>query len=169
MKTKIKKLKNAFSIIEIIIYLAIFTIVSIVVINSFIIVLSSFTTIRINHDLLGSGSMAMERISREIRQASSIDVVNTTSEVLQLNSTDSSGNIVVIKFAKEGDALNIYKDGNIVGNILASNIILNSISFDRIVTTKGEGLKIKIVLQNTGGKIERIENFYNTVVLRGGY
>lgn len=163
------KLNKAFSIIEIIIYLAIFAVISIVVINSFIIILSSFSTIRTNHDLLDSGSMAMERMSREIRQAKSIDIANGTSDILQLNSTDSSLNAVVIKFEKEGDALNIYEDGELVGNLLASNIVLNSISFDRISTTNSEAVKIKIILEDTKSKINRVENFYDTVVLRGGY
>lgn len=169
MKTTDIKSKKAFSIIEIIIYLAIFTTMSIVVINSFIIILSSFSTIRTNHDLLDSGSMAMERMTREIRQAKSIDVVNSTSEILQLNSTDSSSNNLVIKIMKEGSLLNIYEDGILVGNLLASNIILNSISFDRISTTNSEGVKIKIILEDTKSKSGRVENFYNTVVLRGGY
>lgn len=167
------KLKNnnrkAFSLIEIIIYIAIFTILSIVVINSFIIVLSSFSTIRSNHDLLNSGSIAMETIAREIRQADSIDVPNSTSEVLQLNSTDSSSNPVIVKFAKEGGVLNLYRDGVLVGNLLNSKVILDFISFDRTSNTKSEGEKIKMVLRYTQGKINKTESFYNTVILRGAY
>ena len=163
------------SLVEIIIYLAIFTVISILVINSFITTLSSFSTIRTNHELLNSGSIAMERISREIRQAKSIDLVNSQTnggEVLQLNSTDNSGNNMVIKFIKEGNNLNIYKNGTIVGNLLVQNVIVTSISFDRISTTseaKSEGVKIKIVLQDTRSKLNKTANFYNTVILRGGY
>lgn len=166
MKSFISKLKRGFSIVEIIIYLAIFTTISILVINSFIVVLSSFSSIRMNHNLLNSGSMAMERISREVRQAKNIDLFNTTNEVLQLNSTDASGNVAIIKFAKVGGALNIYKNDIIVGNLLSSGITLNSISFDRISTAKSEGVKIKITIKNSKNKTE---NFYDTVMLRGGY
>lgn len=169
MKTKKIHLNKGFSIIELIVYLAIFTAMSVVVINSFIIVLSTFSTIRTNQDLLDSGSVSMDRISREIRQAKSIDVVNSTSDTLQLNSTNSSGDNVVIKFKKDGILLNLYEDGNIVGNLLAQNIILNSISFDRISTGKSEGVKIKMILQDSRSKANKTENFYDTVVLRGGY
>jgi len=156
MKTKKIHLNKGVSIIELIVYLAIFTAMSVVVINSFIIVLSTFSTIRTNQDLLDSGSVSMDRISREIRQAKNIDVVNSTSDTLQLNSTNSSGDNVVIKFKKDG-------------NLLASNIILNSISFDRISTAKSEGVKIKMILQDSRSKVNKTENFYDTVVLRGGY
>jgi hypothetical protein len=163
------KLLPGFSIIEIIIYLAIFTTMSIIVINSFITILSSFSAIRTNQDLLEGGSVSMDRISHEIRQAKNIDIVNSTSEILQLNSTDTSGNSAVIKLAKVGNALNLYEDGNLVGNLLPQNILLNSISFDRISTTNSEGIKIKIVLQDSRSKIGKTENFYNTIILRGGY
>ncbi|MFA6386715.1 MAG: hypothetical protein WCW04_03030 [Candidatus Paceibacterota bacterium] len=158
-----------FSIIEIVIYIAIFTALSIVVINSFIIVLSSFSTIRSNHDLLNSGSIAMEKITREIRQADSIDILNSTDEILQLNSTDNSSNPVVVKFAKVGNALNLYRNGTLVGNLLTSKVTLTSISFIRTSNAKSEGEKIKMVLNNTAGKINKTENFYDTVILRGTY
>lgn len=161
--------KKAFSLVEIVIYIAIFTALSIVVINSFIVVLSSFSTIRSNHDLLNSGSIAMEKITREIRQADSVDLTNSTSEILQLNSTDSSSNHVVVKFAKVGNALNLYRDDTLVGNLLTSKVILTSISFDYISTAKSKGEKIKMVLKYTAGKIDKTENFYDTTILRGTY
>ncbi|MFA6355453.1 MAG: hypothetical protein WCW65_03450, partial [Candidatus Paceibacterota bacterium] len=139
------------------------------VINSFIIVLSSFSLIRTNHKLLDSGSIAMERITREIREAKSIDIANSNSEILQLNSTDISSNPVIVKIMNEGGSLNIYEDGVLVGNLLTSNIVLNSISFDRISTINSEAVKIKISLEDIKSKINRIENFYDTVVLRGSY
>ena len=163
---------RGFSIIEIIIYLAIFTTISILVINSFIIVIASFSAIRTNHDLIDSGSMASERMSREIRQAKSIDLVNSQTnggEVLQLNSTDLSGNNVIIKFIKEGNDLNLYKNGTLVGNLLTQNIVLNSVSFYRTSNTNSEGIKIKMMMQDTRGKANKIANFYDTVMLRGGY
>jgi len=166
------KLNKGFSIMEIIIYLAIFTTISIVVINSFIIILSSFKTIRSNHDLLDSGSIAMEKISREIRQAKSTDLINTTNTALWLNSTDSSGSDAVVKIIKESNALNLYRSTstpNLLGNILSSNIIVNSISFDHISTINSEGLKIKIVLQDIRIKTRPTATFYDTVILRGGY
>lgn len=173
MKLKnIKQNKGGYSLIEIVIYLAIFTTMSIVVINSFIVVLSSFSAIRSNHDLLESGSVSMERIAREIRQAKNIDIVNSSvngGEYLQLNSTDSSGNNMIIKFIKEGNALNLYKNGTIVGNILNQNIIVNSISFYRIATSNSEAIKIQMEIEDTRGKSNKIQNFYNTVVVRGGY
>lgn len=168
---KIKK--NGYSLVEIIIYLAIFTTLSVLVINSFVIVLGSFNTTRSNRNLLESGSLAMERISREIRQASSVDIVNSTMGsnpgVLQLNNTNSGGAAMVMKFVVENGILNMYKDGVLVGNLLGQNILVDNLIFRHIATTNGEAVKIELTLEDSGSKISRVENFYDTIILRGAY
>ncbi len=161
--------RRGFSIIEIIIYLAIFTIMSIVVINSFMVIISSFSSVRMNHDLSDGGSVSMEKISREIRQAKNVDMINSSNSLLQLNSTDSSGNNMIIKIVKEGNLLNFYRNGNLIGNLLDNNTILNLISFDYITTVNSTGVKIKMTLQENHNQNVKIENFYDAVILRGGY
>ncbi len=169
----IKHKKNGYSIVEILVYLAIFTSISILVINSFIIILGSFSTTRANRDLLESGSTAIERISREIRQAKSVDIVSSTlgtnPGVLQLNSSDTSGVSEVIKFSITNGALNIYKDGTLIGNLLGQNVSVSSLIFRRITTTNGEAVKIELTLEDTIGNITKLENFYDTIILRGSY
>lgn len=164
--------KKGYSIIEMLVYLALFAAISIVVINAYITIFGSFTTTRVNRDLLESGSTTMERISREIRQAKNIDVVNSTLSsspgVLQLNSTDSGGVAQVIKFSVTSGALNIYKDGTLVGNLLGQNVSVTSLIFRRITTTNGEAIKIELTLQSVQNN-NRSENFYDTIVLRGEY
>lgn len=169
---RIKKNKG-YSVIEIIIYLAIFAFLSVTVINSFIVVLGSFNITRTNRDLLESGSTAMERISKEIRQAYDVDTVNSiflsTPGSLQLNSTNSSGTASVIKFSVSSNALNMYQDGVLVGNLLGQNISPTNLVFRRIVTTNGEAIKIELTLQDTRNKDHPSASFYDTVILRGEY
>lgn len=165
--------KNGFSLIEIMVYLAIFTTLSILVINSFIVILSSFNTTSMNRKLLESGTISMERISREIRYAKNIDIVNSflgsNPGALQLNSTDSSGNFMTVKFINENSNLNLYKNDNLEGNLLGQNISVTNLIFSRITTTESEAVKIEMTLQYSGGNNIKSENFYDTIVLRGGY
>ena len=178
MKYKLKKqkgftlsLSNGFSLVETIIYLAIFTMVSVLVINSFITVMGSFAVTRTNRSLLEAGVNGMERMSREIRQASSIDLANSnlTNGILQLNSTETNGDPIVIKFSKEGSILNLYQGGSLSGSLLGENIALDSLIFRRIATAHGEAVKIEMILSDTRSKINKTENFYNTIILRGSY
>ena len=160
--------KNGFSIVEIMVYLAIFTALSILVINSFIFILSSFNMTNINRKLLESGSISMERISREIRQASTIDA-STTSTILVLNSHDNMGAVMTIKFVNESGKLNFYKNNNLEGTLLGSKISVTDLFFNRIPAVKSEAVKIKMILQYSDGRKIKSENFYNTIILRGGY
>lgn len=167
------KKHNGYSVMEIIVYIAIFSFFSITVINSFSAVLGSLSQSRTDRDLLESGSTVMERITREIRQATSVDVVNSTLSstpgVLQLNSTNSGGSAMIIKFITSSGALNLYQDGALVGNLLGQNISVTSLIFRRITLTNGEAVKVELTLQDTRSKTSRSENFYSTIVLRGSY
>lgn len=158
-----------YSIIEILVYLAIFTVVSILVINLFITTTSSFNTTIINRKLLEAGQMSMERVSREVRQAKNIDVANSSSDSLQMNSTNSSGGDLVVKFSSLSGHLNLYKDGILIGNLLPENINMTGLIFRRITTVHGEAVKIEMTLKYSQGNINKSENFYNTIILRGEY
>ena len=167
---KINKNKG-YSLIEIVVYLAIFSALSVLVINSFIVILGSFNTTRANRDLLQSGSKTMERLSREIRQAESVDLVNSTlgssPGVLQLNSRDSAGTAMTVRFAIASGNLNLYENGTLVDNLVTENISPTSLIFRRITTTNGDAVKIELTVQDTSSS--KTENFYNTVILRGTY
>jgi len=169
----IRKNIQGYSIVEVLVYLAIFTTVSILVINSFIVVLGTFNTTRANRDLLESGSVAIERLAREIRQSDSVDVVNSvlgsTPGALELDSTDVSGNPMAVRFSVSNGALNLYEGGNLIGNLLGQNISATSLFFRRIVTANGEAVRIELTLTDTSGTASRTANFYNTIILRGGY
>ena len=169
----LKSKQKGYSLMEMLIYLAIFTMLSILVINSLITVMTSFATTRTNRDLLESGSTAIERISREIRQAKDVDIANSTlgssPGVLQLNSTNSVGNSMVIKFMISSGALNIYEDGVLKDNLLGQNISVNSLIFRRISTTNSEAVKIEMTLQDNKSKSTKTANFFDTIGLRGAY
>jgi Tfp pilus assembly protein PilW len=169
----IKKKNKGYSIFEVIIYLAIFTVMSVAVINSFILVFSSFANTRSNRDLLESGSTVMERMTREIRQAKGVDVGNSTFSsnpgVLQLNSTDDTGTDILVKFSVSSGALNLYQSGVLVGNLVGQKILVTNLIFRKITTSVGEAIKIEMTLQDTGSKDNKTANFYDTIILRGEY
>lgn len=161
---KNKKINNrGYSIFEVIIYLAIFSVISIVVTRSFIVILSSFNTTSVNRNLTDSGTIAMERMTREIRQSQSINASSTSTSLI----LDSSGN--TISFVGENNDLNFYDSGTLQGNLLNNNVTLSGINFRRITQGSVQAVKIEMVLQYSEGSITKSVNFYNTVVLRDSY
>ncbi len=161
-------LKSGYSIIEIIIYVSVFAVVSIIIANAFIVLVSFFNQSRTNHDLLQNGNTALERISTEIRIATAVkgtSVLGTSPGVLELDSFDSNDNAQVIKFAVVSGALNIYKDDVLIGNMLGPNVTVTSLIFREVATTNSKVVKVEMTLKDSRDKTGLSESFSNIIVL----
>ncbi len=64
---------GGFSLIETIVYIALFVLISTVLVGTLFGLLRAYTDLRVNDDLLDSAHVSMERMMREIRDAASID------------------------------------------------------------------------------------------------
>ncbi len=164
---------KGFTLIEVLIYMIIFSMISALIISSYVVVTNSFAQTRSARDLLESGNTSMERMSREIRMAKSIDITNSTvgssPGILQLNSINGSGGARIVKFTVSSGALNLYQDGNLTANLLGQNISVTSLIFRRISTGAGEAVKTEMILQDNRSQNLHQENFYDTIILRGKY
>lgn len=172
---KNKKTILGFSLIEILIYLSIFTVLSALIINLFIVVTSSFHFTHINRKLLEAGMVSMERISQEIRLANEIDS-NSTIDSLILNSQNSSGDLVITELVKDGYQLKIYKDdtgdnsADLNGiNLFDQKVMVDSLIYRYINTSQSQAVKIQLSLSYSSGNNTKIANFQNTIILRGSY
>ena len=154
--------KKGYSIIEVLVYLSIFTMMSILIINLFMVILSSLNVTNVNRNLVEAGQISMDRMSREIRQAKSIDASSTSSNLV-LNGDN------IISFKKENGQLNLYKNNSLEGNLLADDISITNLVFRIISTTESQAVKIEMTVSYSKGSYVKSENFYNTIVLRGGY
>jgi len=162
-----KKTKSSgYALLEMLFYISLFAILSIVVINSLIVMMKSFKETRINSELTQSGTI-MEKISREIRQANSIYSINAT--LLGLNIKDENGQNRRVQISLSGSDVQLSENDVLVGNLNTPNISILSLNFTQIVTTKGTAIKILLTVKSNHDSQNRTENFYDTVVLRGDY
>ncbi len=162
---------RGFSLIETLVYIAIFTMLSIVVINALIVMIKSFRQTAVEADFLQNAEL-FERMSREIRQAKSINVTSVFGSSpgdLKLNSTDSSGVAKTVEFLLSGQNLQFKENGVLTGNLNTSNIQITSLIFRQITTAKGKAIKIEMSVKDTRDKAGRTENFYDTIEMRGSY
>lgn len=170
---KNQSLKSGYSIIEIIIYVSVFSVLVIVVMNAFIVLTSFFGQTRTNHELLESGNTAMERISREIRTANNVrtgsSTLGSSPGVLDLDSVDTSNNAQTVKFSSSNGTLDLYINNTNQGNLLSSNIHVTSLIFRKITTTNSTAVKTEMTLQDMRDKNNLSAKFYDTIILRGGY
>src|SRR3989344_3183177 len=166
MKNKIRKTKGGYKLIEILFYIALFSVLTLAIINSFITMTKAFKEISIQSDLVQS-SLVIERMSREIRQAYGINSIATSD--LKLNTKDEADNNKTVRFVLSGTNIQLYENDVLTGNLNTPNIQAVDLSFAQITTVNGNAIKVSLSVKSGRDTINRVENFYNTVLLRGDY
>src|SRR3989344_3949407 len=143
MENKIRKIKGGYTLVEMLFYIALFSVLSLAIIASLISMTKAFRVTTAQADLVQS-SAVMERISREIRQA---------YEIISISAND----------------LKLIENNVFTGDLNSSNIQITALSFTEITTPAGKAVKASLSVKSVRDATGRIENFYNTVVLRGDY
>jgi hypothetical protein len=164
------------SILETIIYIAIFAIISVLTINLILITSSAFGKSRVKRNINEQCIAAMERVIRELRLANDIDIANsqfgTHPGKLQLATVVSAtDNTVATKqFFLQGDDL-VIKEDAAPAVLLTSGIKITSLIFWNIDTTASESraISVELTAEDGEGKFKSTQKFYGTAVLRGNY
>ncbi|MFA5932167.1 MAG: hypothetical protein WC793_02210 [Candidatus Paceibacterota bacterium] len=160
------KKKSGYSVVELIFYIAIFSVVSIVVIDAMIVMARSLKETSLQNEFIQNGTI-MERVSREIRASYAIGSIGPTD--LVLNTKDNSGANKTVEFLLSGSNLQLLENGTLTGNLNAPSISISNLIFTQITTAKGKAVKVSFSIQSSNDLSGRIQNFYDTVVLRGYY
>lgn len=162
-----------FTIVELLIYLAIFTAFSILAINMLLTMTRAFAEARVVRDVNHAGLVSMERLSREIRGAESIDTgmssFGANPGVLKLDGTDGLGAARSVRFYVLSGVLKIDENGVYLGDLTDPSVAVTNLIFRTFNTAQGSFVKVEMTLRATRGLIVRTENFYNGAILRGDY
>ena len=157
---------KGYTIIELLFYIAFFAVLALAVIDGMITMTRAFKETTIQSELLQGGNI-MERISREIRQAYGISSITATD--LVLNTKDASGANKTVEFTFSGTNVQLLENSILIGNLNTPNISVNAMTFTAINTNKGKAVKVFLTTKSNNDKLNRTNNFYNTIVLRGDY
>ena len=142
-----------------------FSIMVLLVINSMVTMAKSFRETSIYGEFVQSGSI-MERIVREIRASNGVVSVSATN--LKLSTKDAGGIDKTIEFFI-WNRYQFLENDVLTGNLNTPNIVVTALSFTQITTPKGKAIKITLSLRSTNDKLNRVQDFYDTIVLRGDY
>ena len=176
MKKVFPKNNKGFSLVEIIIYLAIMVVIALAVVQSIILVVKSNKQSFVSNNIKNSAVSALEEMTRDIRNATSIDLASSTLKAangrLQLNSTDTFGNQKVTTFYLRSNVLMINassSSGVLAGPITFSGTKVLSLKFIPITTQSSSAVKIEMVIESNNQGVVEDQNFYSTTILRGSY
>lgn len=164
---------RGFSLTEMVIYVAILSVLTIVTVNSVFSTIRAFAEFRVSRDLNSSGTSLMERLTREIRMAHGVDAPNSTLGTnpgrLTLLTKDAGGVDTTVEFYIENNALKIREGGVAMGALTSSSTSVTNFIVRSLSNPKSSAIKAEIVLTSTRGGISKSGNFYSTILLRGGY
>lgn len=165
-RLKNKNNQKGFNLVETVIYVGLFAIVSVVVLSSISISSKIYRTARVNNLITQSGNTAMERITRSIRSANSVtanSVLGSALGVLELLNNDGS----VVKIYLSNGSVMMNENGVLSGNLTNQNLSVPSLFFYKITTPNGVAIKTELLISYTGTGV--VEKFQTTTVLRNSY
>lgn len=164
-----KRNNNGSSLLETLIYAAILGLVVVFTTNSILAMMKSYSSVKLSRDINFSVSVAMERLANEIRLANDIDdagsVFTANPGKLKLDMTGST-----IEFFLSGTGLFVKEGADAPEALTANTTEIISLVFNKITSsTVSKAVKISLTAKAKGGRMEKTEKFYNTVILRGSY
>lgn len=163
---------KGFTLVEMMIYIVIFSLFSIFTINTLLTMTRTFTEARVNRDLITAGNTALERITREIKSADSLsgtgNTLNASYGALSLIVPDGASTKTVT-LVGSANAITLSENGGTATTLLTPTISVTSLIFRQITTTQGQAIRIEMTLRSTRGALVRTAPFYTTVIMRGAY
>ncbi len=167
MSTSNNKRVGAFTLVEMILYLALMSIIALIIVQSLVAVLKSNRGAFADINLRNAGYSAMEGMLREIYSsdnvttaAGTLSMTQSTNIILFATSTQASTTL----FLSEGVGTPVT-----VGPLTSKGVVVKSLTFTKINTGKSQAVRIQMKLETTVNGVTRSEWFYGTGILRGSY
>lgn len=168
-----RALESGFSLVELLIYVGLFSVLFFAIGESIRILPSSYRELAAIERLEVSGMSALDVMLREIRDASAVSVENSSLGVhpgmLYLNTSSANGATRTVEFYLEGSRLNVKEDGLTKGPLTAAGVLVSNMVFYHEITPHSQGVKIWLTLAAGSGASQRSASFYGTAVLRDSY
>lgn len=174
-RSKFKFYTAGFTLVEMVIYIAILSVIVVLVISSVLAMSKSLSSINTSRKINNFAETSLERLVREIRFAGSVDTLGSTFGVnpgiLKLNTIDpASESPTTVEFYIDGTDLMIKEGAGVAEDITPSSLsITNLIFYDIVVPGISESIKIEIEVNGESLFGNKVEKFYNTAVLKRSY
>lgn len=162
-----------FSLIEVLLYVSLFTGISVMSMSSLFQTIKAFNNLRISRDINDSSVKIMERITRDIKGSTAINFASSTFGSspgrLTLTTVSASGTPLAVEYFVSGSMLRVKENGVDVGTLMSSKTKVDALVFRYINTGATVGVKTELHLSSSRGVVSDIDHFYNTSILRGTY
>ena len=168
-----KKNSLGFTLIEIMLYVSLFTFVSSLSMNALIQTIRAFNDLRISRDINDSSVKIMERMTRDIKSATAVDLLNSTFGAspgrLTLTTVNASGTPTTVEYYISNSIL-LYKENGVAkGSLMSARTKIDALVFYYINTGATVAIKTELHVSSARGTVSDADHFYDTSILRGTY
>lgn len=166
----IKKIKSGYSLVEMIIYVTLLTLVSFIVVQTILSFTSSYSDMTLMRKIEHSGLSAMERMTYSIRRAAVVDSINSsfvTSPGVLMLTHNLTTTPVNTKFYIDNGILKMDIGGVYYGPLTTSDVFVTNFTVNKFDSSISSAIKIDITIQSTLGNTTKSKTYHSLVVLRG--
>lgn len=165
--TRFGTLKSGFTLVEVLIYLAILVLVATGAVTFLLSLDELIDQYTIETALYRSGTSVLERVLVEVRQANELDTVNTVindpdTGVLSLNNDG-----VNTRFIKSGDELQIMREGVNEGNLMSEEVTVNGFTVYQYDLGDGTLVRVRLTMSATVDGVTKDLTLYGGGIIRG--
>lgn len=164
---------KGYTLVEMIVYVAVATILLLVMVQSALIMGNIHKRSRAFLDINAAALTAFSRFSRDIRKATSIDTVNSTLNassgklVLLMRKADGSNDTTVLYLSEA--KVKVDENGVYKGDLTQDNMAVSNLTFRKFTNASSTAVRIEMTLAPDASSTVPALNFYGTYVLRGSY
>jgi len=170
MKNNSKNRQEGFSLIEMVVYIAILVFMLAIILEVVLSVSRSEQAIESARNVENSAALALERISREIRLAESVNTASSTLGVhpgrLILSGVDNEGDPRTVEFYFSQGKVMMRENGVSLGALTESKATATSLIFYRFASSTTEGIRTRITLESGTSTNFKVETFYSSTLIR---
>lgn len=160
---------SGYSLVEMVIYLAILSVVSLIVINTILSFSQSYGNLRALRLLDHSASSALERMTRDIRSATSVDTANSALGVSPgVLTLLTSASATTTKFYVLNNILQVDVNNASSGPLTVSKSSITNLTFTKLSNGTTTAVKIDMTVSATDGTVSKSKNYHSTVVVLKG-
>lgn len=166
-KSRTKKINAGFTLVEMMVYLALLIVISISAVVALISFSDALQSYRTNQLLVRNGIAVLERFQTDVRSAQDVDVVNSTLGV-------SPGALRVLTgatttdFTVNGSVITVATNG-VPQELTRNTVTVDALEFNVYENVVTEMVRMQVTLTATVGATTRTQTFTTAVVLRGSY
>ncbi len=170
-----KSNKKGFSLIEIIIYTTLLSLVSILVISNIITLFKNYNLVKLNQEIEYNAISILNKLHNNISNSDNIVLdkssfgVNEGFLSISKASTTNNGVNDVYKFYIENDYMKYMINDLYIGNLTNKYVKISEFKIFNILNSNKGAVKIEFVLENKSNRVNDIKiskKFYTTIQLR---